>query len=237
MSDSLYKQVSDNVTVIYVEGCIGEGKTTVCKALKRALEARSDCRVFYFEEEVDHVMLQEFYKDPKTMEKVFQVQMIVSRIKQKLRASSKTEEELQLSDKKIYIIIDTGYMSDEAFITTNMVLGHICGQEYTKLLEIQKELEQSVLPMIMKPNHVILLYSNADKCMENIRLRGRPAESNMDRNYIETLLNVYKRLFTTRSQRITGIQHHLVDTSDQYANVESILELVMDEKDIMSHSC
>lgn len=218
-----YKHVPNRVKNIYIEGCIGEGKSTLCIALKKRLESTGTVDVIYCTEEVDPVLLDLFYKKPKEMEKFFQSQMITSRISQKIKTAQEVKRLLKESDRDIYVINDAGYLTDEAFIRANLESDYLTESESEFLFSQKRHLEDSVKWAIIKPDYVFLLSSNTGKCLANIKQRARKSEVEISATYISTLIAVYRKIFEKQTLERDVTKFHLVDTSKNFADVDTVL--------------
>ena len=166
--------MNDEIRYIAVEGVIGSGKTALAKKLKAKLEAK-----LVLEQIENNPFLENFYNDRKRY--AFQTQMffLINRFKQQ-------EELIQDDLFTNYIVCDYIFDKDKIFAYLNL------STEELKLYE-------NVFPLLArnlrKPDLVVYLQSSIDRLMFNIKKRGRPAERNLVKNYIEELSDAYNHFF------------------------------------------
>ena len=166
--------MNDEIRYIAVEGVIGSGKTALAKKLKAKLEAK-----LVLEQIENNPFLENFYNDRKRY--AFQTQMffLINRFKQQ-------EELIQDDLFTNYIVCDYIFDKDKIFAYLNL------STEELKLYE-------NVFPLLArnlrKPDLVVYLQSSIDRLMFNIKKRGRPAERNLVKSYIEELSDAYNHFF------------------------------------------
>ncbi|MFZ2323138.1 MAG: deoxynucleoside kinase [Ignavibacteriaceae bacterium] len=166
--------MNDEIRYIAVEGVIGSGKTALAKKLKAKLEAK-----LVLEQIENNPFLENFYNDRKRY--AFQTQMffLINRFKQQ-------EELIQDDLFTNYIVCDYIFDKDKIFAYLNL------SAEELKLYE-------NVFPLLArnlrKPDLVVYLQSSIDRLMFNIKKRGRPAERNLVKSYIEELSDAYNHFF------------------------------------------
>ena len=159
---------------ITIEGTIGVGKTSLAKILSKEIEAK-----LILEEFEENPFLSEFYKDSKRYAFQTQLFFLLSRYKQ--------QDEFKQTD--IFtksIVSDYMFMKDRIFAALNLD-----EKEMTLYNSIANILEKNII----YPDLIIFLQSETSRLMENIKLRGRDYESNMDWNYIDSLNQMYNEYF------------------------------------------
>jgi len=159
---------------ITIEGSIGVGKTSLAKILSKEIEAK-----LILEEFEENPFLSEFYKDSKRYAFQTQLFFLLSRYKQ--------QDEFKQTD--IFtksIVSDYMFMKDRIFAALNLD-----EKEMTLYNSIANILEKNII----YPDLIIFLQSETSRLMENIKLRGRDYESNMDWNYIDSLNQMYNEYF------------------------------------------
>lgn len=166
--------MNDEIRYIAVEGVIGSGKTALAKKLKAKLEAK-----LVLEQIENNPFLENFYNDRKRY--AFQTQMffLINRFKQQ---GELIQDDLFTN----YIVCDYIFDKDKIFAYLNL------SAEELKLYE-------NVFPLLArnlrKPDLVVYLQSSIDRLMFNIKKRGRPAERNLVKSYIEELSDAYNHFF------------------------------------------
>lgn len=160
---------------IAVEGPIGVGKTTLARALSREAGAR-----LMLEEPVDDSLLASYYSDIRKYAFQTQIYFLASRYKQiqLLRRPNLFEAPLAVADyifEKDLIFAQCFLSEDELGIYHNL---------YTTLSR-----------NIIKPEFVILLQADIDILMDRIAMRGKKYELQINREYIEELIDGYDKFF------------------------------------------
>lgn len=159
---------------IAIEGSIGVGKTSLAKLLAKRIDAK-----VIFEEFEENPFLQDFYIDSERYAFQTQLFFLLSRYRQQLEL-----QQLDLFSKTI--ISDYMFVKDRLFAALNL-----SEKEMFLYDSVAKILEKS----ISKPDLVIFLQSETDRLMDNIKLRGRSYEKNIDWTYIDNLNQVYNEYF------------------------------------------
>ena len=166
--------MNDEIRYIAVEGVIGSGKTALAKKLKAKLEAK-----LVLEQIENNPFLENFYNDRKRYAFQTQIFFLINRFKQQ-------EELIQDDLFTNYIVCDYIFDKDKIFAYLNL------SAEELKLYE-------NVFPLLArnlrKPDLVVYLQSSIDRLMFNIKKRGRPAERNLVKSYIEELSDAYNHFF------------------------------------------
>jgi deoxyadenosine/deoxycytidine kinase len=223
LTSIIYPQSGLNVTDIYIEGCIGEGKTTLCDNLKKKIQSEGECHFIECHEDVDQFLLKQFYENPKAAEVMLQIAMIVSRIKARLEAFEKVQEFRKTSDKRIYIIHDTGFLTNEAFIVANYSAGHISSETFGILMNTLHSIEKSMVDKLPLPTHVILLKTNVRKCMKNIISRGRQSEKNIPESYIKTLMDAYSDVYRIKAKKYSQVNFSVWGDPEGFTSASEIV--------------
>ena len=163
-----------NSYYIIIEGTIGVGKTSLAKLLASEIDAK-----LILEEFEDNPFLPDFYKDSKRYAFQTQLFFLLSRYRQQLEF-----QQIDIFSKSI--ISDYMFMKDRIFAALNLD-----EKEMTLYNSIANILEKN----IVYPDLIIFLQSETSRLMDNIKLRGRDYETNMDWNYIDSLNQMYNEYF------------------------------------------
>lgn len=163
------------VNYICIEGVIGVGKTSLCELLAQTFGVRP-----LLEAVEENPFLQGFYRDKK--EYAFQTQLwfLLSRYRQNAG---------ELIQQDIFhqgTIADYMFAKDRIFASINLDENELVLYD-----SVARLLERKV----PKPDLVIYLQASVDTLLKRIQLRGRPYESSMEREYLETLATEYNRFF------------------------------------------
>lgn len=170
---------SESPKYIAVEGAIGAGKTSLARMLATKLNAR-----LILEQFEENPFLGKFYEDRKKY--AFQTQMffLVNRYKQLLDF-----QQYDLFTE--YIVADYIFEKDRLFAELNLSPEEL--QIYNTLFPLLKK-------NIRKPDLVIFLHSSTDRLERNIHQRNREVEKHLNRDYLDSLSQVYSDYFFKEEQ-------------------------------------
>ena len=159
---------------IAIEGTIGVGKTSLAKLLCEKLDAR-----LVLEKFEENPFLEEFYDDPDRYAFQTQLWFLLSRFRQ--------QQDLQQMD-----LFTSAIVSDYMFVKDRLFAALNLNDNEMKLYDmVAKILEKNII----EPDLVIFLQSDTERLMQNIKMRGRDYELNMDWKYIDALNQVYNEYF------------------------------------------
>ncbi len=159
---------------IAIEGVIGVGKTSLARILSRQLDSR-----LILEKFEENPFLSDFYQDRQRY--AFQTQMFF--------LLSRYRQQMELMQTDIFhrsLITDYIFAKDRLFAYINLE---------EKELHLYDQLYSILAREVTKPDLVIYLQADTDRLMQNIDLRGREYEQNMDRDYIDSLNQFYNQYF------------------------------------------
>jgi len=166
--------------VIWIEGIIGAGKSTLTKAVSESLGLRP-----IYEPVDDNEYLTPFYADPARWAFPMQVELMARRYAMQLLALG----EAQCGNGAI---LDRGLPGDRVFAKLLMRNGHIHEREW----RTYQRLYDSMTMWITSPRLLVFLDVDPTVAMDRIRIRGREAESGMDLQYLIDLRAGYLDLLT-----------------------------------------
>ncbi|MFH1010671.1 MAG: deoxynucleoside kinase [bacterium] len=159
---------------IVIEGVIGVGKTSLAQLLTERLHGR-----LVLERPEENPFLESFYLDPRRYAFQTQLFFLLSRYRQ--------QQELPQPDF-FHPILVADYLFAKDKIFAYITLSEVELLLYERVWEILE-------PRIRKPDLVIYLQSSTERLMQNIRLRNRPYESPISKEYIRTLNEAYNQFF------------------------------------------
>lgn len=173
-------RIRGDLQYLVIEGVIGAGKTTLAHLIAERFQGRVVLEAFD-----QNPFLPNFYADPERWAFHTQLSFLASRFRQ----------QKQLTERDLFhqlVISDYAFDKDRIFAHVNL-----SGDEL-KLYETLYTLMQPTTPV---PDLVVYLRSDLDRLMANITQRGRDYEADMDRAYMQTLIDAYDYYFTryTRS--------------------------------------
>lgn len=163
-----------NLYYIAIEGPIGVGKTSLSKLLAERLGARH-----VTEEFEGNPFLADFYRNPERF--AFQTQLFFL-----LQRYQQQQELRQVDIFHNLLVTDYMFVKDRLFASLNLN-----EKEMVLYDTVANLLEKNVI----NPDLVIYLQADTDSLMQRISKRGRAYETNMERNYIDSLNQVYNEYF------------------------------------------
>ncbi len=166
--------MSQKLTYIAIEGPIGVGKTTLARALGKALNAR-----VVLEESEANPFLRHFYQNPKRYALQTQLFFLVSRYKQ--------QQEIFQRD-----LFQQTTVSDYLFDKDSVFASVTLSEEELRLYHRFAAYLSANIP---KPNIAILLQASVESLMERIRRRSYDFEAPMQLDYLRTVVETYNRYF------------------------------------------
>ena len=172
--------------IIYLEGNIGSGKSTLIEFLQNYIEERNlDADVIL--EPVDEWMvtqdsngtniLQHYYQDQKKFGFAFQINALLSRVK-------KVNDQIKISKKSIHFIERSIFTDKNVFLECNYQNGNINHMEYV----IYHQWFNWILENFNhRPNGIVYLNTKPETCEQRINTRNRNGEEGIPLEYLITL--------------------------------------------------
>jgi deoxyadenosine/deoxycytidine kinase len=164
---------------VTVEGCIGVGKTTLTHLLSKTLGAKTVLEVVE-----ENPFLADFYKDQKAHAFKTQMFFLLSRFKQ--------QEALQQGD-----LFDGVVVSDYLFAKDRIFAELTLSPSEMALYD---QIFRALHDRLRSPDLVIYLHAPMDVILERIARRGRSFEKDIDRGYLESLVDAYGRFFSSYAE-------------------------------------
>ncbi len=159
---------------VTIEGCIGVGKTTLTHLLSKTLQARTVLEVVE-----ENPFLADFYKDPKAHAFKTQMFFLLSRFKQ--------QEGLLQSDLFQGVVVsDYLFAKDRIFAELTLSPSE---------MGLYDTIFTALHARIRSPDLVVYLHAPMEVVLERIARRGRAFERDIDRGYLESLVDAYGRFF------------------------------------------
>lgn len=197
---------------ITIEGCIGAGKTTLCKMLSERLTCPG-----VFENFEDNPYLENFYKNPEKHAFSLELYFMAERYQQQ----KKLLEQMNLFGQKV--------VSDYAFFKS-LVFANITLKDDE--LQLYKMLFHIMYPNIKSPEIILYLHKPVDLLLENIKKRGREYESQITGDYLEKLNNTYLDFFKQQEKsKVIILDASHIDFVQKRADFELILKILDKEYD------
>ncbi len=188
-----------NLHYIAVEGCIGAGKTTLCRMLGESLGAQVVLEKFE-----ENPFLKDFYRDPERYAFQTQIFFLLTRYKQQ-------QDLLQADLFHQFLVTDYIFEKDKIFAYLNL---------QDEELKLYETLVSSIQHSIVAPDLVIYLQSTIPRLLQNIKQRGRDYEAQMSKDYIRDLNEAYNYFFfryrATPLLIVNGAEMDFVAHEEQY---------------------
>lgn len=192
---------------IVVEGPIGVGKTSLARRLAKSFDAD-----LVLEQAEENPFLERFYRNPKSGALPTQLFFLFQRARQL--------EDLQQQD--LFAVTRVGdYLLDKDRLFARLTLD---AEEYNLYEQVYAKLSISAPP----PDLVVYLQAPVDVLMERIARRGIKYEQQIERAYLERLMEAYARFFHEYSASplliVNAAQVDFVGNDADYAQlVEHVL--------------
>ena len=173
MTDSV-KQAQESHRFVVVEGPIGVGKTSLARRLAKTFSAD-----LVLEQAEENPFLERFYRNPKSGAFPTQLFFLFQRARQ-------LEELLQ---QDLFAATRVGdYLLDKDRLFARLTLD---SEEYS----LYEQVYEKLAVRTPTPDLVIYLQAPVDVLMERIARRGIRYEQQIDRSYLEELMEAYARYF------------------------------------------
>jgi deoxyguanosine kinase len=169
---------------IAIEGVIGVGKTTLARLLQPAFQSALVLEVFE-----ENPFLSDFYSDRQRYAFQTQIFFLLSRYYQQRRS---VPEILKRGEA---LISDYTFTKDALFARINLI-----GDE----LDMYYRVHDALAEKIPLPNLIVYLRADLEILMQRIASRDRPYERNIERDYINQLVQAYDDFFFNNQARNVG---------------------------------
>ena len=161
--------------VIYIEGIIGAGKTTLAKKIAEGLGIDA-----LYEPVNSNLYLKPFYDDPKRWAFAMQIHLLHYRYAlQKKAAYGAT--------LGMGAVLDRGMPGDRVFCKLHTLSGNISEMEWGTYQMAYEVMACSLVP----PSFLLFLDVEPDVALERIKERSRDAETTIDLKYLTDLRKGY----------------------------------------------
>ena len=215
--------------IIYLEGNIGSGKSTLIQFLQEyILEKKIDADVILepveewqkTQDSNETNILQHYYQDQKKFGFAFQINALLSRVK-------KVEDQIKKSKHSVHFIERSIFTDKNVFLEANYQTGNITEIEYV----IYHQWFNWILSNFKhQPAGIVYLNTSADICYQRINQRNRSGEEGIPIEYL-SMLEKYHHAWL---QKETHIPVQYLDTNDNFfeqpekknATIESIMQMV-----------
>jgi deoxyadenosine/deoxycytidine kinase len=159
---------------IVIEGVLGVGKTSLCEALSKELNARQ-----ILEAAEENPFLSKFYQDMRGYAFQTQIFFLLNRYRQQ-------QELAQGNLFQRNVVCDYLFSKDRIFAYLTLDENE---------LTLYERLCQLLHGQFLRPDLVIFLQASTEVLMQRLALRGRPYERGIERDYLEKLNQAYNHYF------------------------------------------
>lgn len=201
---------------IAIEGNIGAGKTTLSTRLAEQFNAR-----LILERFEDNSFLPKFYEDPERYAFPLELSFLADRYQQlkNMLAVHDLFHPFTIADYFIHksLIFARKTLNDQEFTL------------YSRLFAII----DNVLP---KPDLLVYLYLNINRLQQNIRMRGRSYEQNIQDDYLAKIQEGYfDYIRQQQNMRVLLIDTNNLDFVANPADYDRLLSIIMKEYPVGVH--
>lgn len=193
-----------NCNYIAIEGNIGAGKTSLSTMISQDFNAK-----LILERFKDNPFLPKFYEEKNRYAFPLEMSFLADRYQ-------------QLSDDLAQYDLFTDFVVSDYDVFKSLIFARITLQEdeyvlYHKLFSI-------IYKELVKPDLYIYLYQNTDRLLENIKMRGRDYEQNIESGYLMEINKSY--LAYIKSQTHTRVKIIDISGKDFVNNREDYLGIL-----------
>jgi deoxyadenosine/deoxycytidine kinase len=204
--------------IIWIEGIIGAGKSTLTEMLSEVLNLRP-----IYEPVDSNPYLDRFYKDQARWAFPMQIELLHRRFAmQKLAAYEAT-----MCGGYSGAILDRGMPGDRVFAKMLMMNGKMDELEWKTYERAYDVMTCSLIP----PSMLIFLDVEPETAMERIRKRNRPAEAGIDLPYLKGLRKGYMDLIVEIQSGehawSRGMEVRRIPWNVDHQPIEKILEMLL----------
>ncbi len=154
-----------------IEGNIGSGKTSLAKKIVSDFNGK-----LILEEFADNPFLPKFYKDSKPNAFPLELFFMAERFNQ----LSGEKSEIDLFSK--FTVSDYSFFKSKLFAQNNLEQDE---------LNLFNRLYNIMFSTVKKPDLLIYLHADIERLQENIKIRGREYEKNINNNYLKEIEKKY----------------------------------------------
>lgn len=189
-----------------IEGNIGSGKTSLCKKISQDFNSN-----LILEEFEENPFLKDFLKDQKINPLGVELQFLIDRFHQLKQPFGNNNPTIA-----------------DYFIEKSLIFSK------NNLSEIEKNLFDSyysvLFEKITKPDLLVYLSVNSERLIENIGKRGREIETDLTKEYLESIHNSYLNYLNTKTEeKVLIIDVTEIDFVQNKKEYESLRDIIISE--------
>jgi len=156
---------------IAIEGNIGAGKTSLVKKMAEDFSGR-----LILEQFSDNPFLPKFYKDPKKYAFPLEMSFLAERFQ-------------QLSDQLPHEELFSSFTISDYFVLKSLIFAKVNLEEDE--YELYKRVFHLIYRQIPKPDLLVYLHRPTEALLNNIQIRGREYEMEIEENYLNEIQESY----------------------------------------------
>lgn len=201
---------------IAIEGNIGAGKTTLSTRISEDYNAK-----LILEQFEENSFLPKFYKEPDKYAFPLEMSFLASRFQQ-------LKDQLGTQDLfKSFTISD--YFIIKSLIFAQKTLGEDEYSLYTRFFNI-------IFNQLPKPDLLVFLHVDTHKLQQNIKLRGRPYEQEIQDEYLDKIQKGYFEFIKQQEKmRILVLDTNNIDFAHNNDDYLKVIEVIDKEYDFGIH--
>ncbi len=194
----------DQINFIAIEGNIGSGKTSLAHKISEDFKGRCVLERF-----ADNPFLPLFYKDQERYSFPLEMSFLADRYQ-------------QLSDDVAQHDLFSNFTVADYYVIKSLIFSKITLQEEEYAL--YKRLFNMMYKELVKPDLYVYLYQTEERLLENIKMRGRDYEQNIEASYLAKIQQGYTEFI--KSQKDLKVKVIDVTHLDFVNNQEDYLEVL-----------
>ncbi len=233
---------TNKISIYYVEGNIGSGKSTIVQRLHALLTdiadvapVTSSTNIVFLQEPVDEwntvrdkdnkTMLQKFYADQATYAFPFQMMAYISRLHlMKTTISNMQQTKTYMAHSRHIIIIERSLQTDR-YVFAKMLhdAGAIEDVNYQIYLKWFDKL--NISEALQKQSHTIYVKTSPEICYSRVAARNRSGESTIQLSYLQSCGEYHEAMINTvmSSRNTLVIDGNCEITSEEYSRYLSTI--------------
>lgn len=233
---------SNNITIIFIDGNIGSGKSTLIGQIKRYTDSKYNIEILpepidlwqNIKDENNNSLFSQYYECRDRWSFSFQHMVLIS----KCYLLKSTIDRILKNNKKTIIVIERSFLSDRN------VFARMCfdndwmnKMEWEIYLKWYDYLINELLCLDRRYRcYYFNLNTNVDNCFNNINTRNRIGETDkIPLKYLEEIKSRSYDLVSKSLNIIDGNKNYINDTENIKMRIEKIFEDIRESERIVEH--
>lgn len=200
---------------IAIEGNIGAGKTSLSSRIAEDFNAK-----LILEQFEENSFLPKFYKEPDKYAFPLEMSFLASRFQQ-------LKDQLGPQDLfKTFTISDYYIIKSLIFAKKTLQVDEY--KLYTRFFNI-------IHQQLPKPDLFVFLHVETDKLQQNIKLRGRPYEQEIESAYLDKIQEGYFEFIKQSNMRVLVLDTNNIDFVNNDKDYQKVVDLIDKEYNLGIH--